>query len=159
MILTESGRVAIATAVKARTAHLAWGSGDPAWPTIPPDPPGNATSLLAEIARRKANQVEFAVADPVGAIVTPDGRFSISASPTGSLFFKFQFESVDAPTATIRELAIFLDTVTAPGVPSGQWYLLPADVASSGPMLAIERRQAIIRSATTRQLFEIVVTF
>jgi hypothetical protein len=159
MILTDSGRVAIATAVKARTAHLAWGSGDPAWPTTPPDPPGNATALLAEVARRKANQVEFAVADPAGAIIVPNGRFNISATPTQHLYFKFQFEFTDAATSTIRELAIFMDTVAAAGVPSGQWYLLPAEVASSGPMLAIERRQAIIRSATTRQLFEIVVTF
>ena len=158
-VLTTSGRIAIATAIKARTAHMAWGSGDAGWGNTPPSPPGNATALLAEIARRKANQVEYCAPAPAGAISVPEGRFDISATPTNNLYFKFHFEFTDAPTSTIREAAIFLDTVLAAGVPSGQFYLLPAEVAQPGTMLVIERRAPIIRSATTRQLFEFVVTF
>jgi hypothetical protein len=50
-----------------------------------------------------------------------------------------------------------MDTVAAVGVPAGQVYLLPADVANPGTMLALERRAPIVRSATTRQMFEFVL--
>lgn len=158
-VLTTSGRVAIATAIKARTAHLAWGSGDAAWGNTPPAPAGNATALLAEIARRKANQVDFCTPDAAGAISVPEGKFSVTSTPTNNLYFKFHFEFADAVGSTIREQAIFLDTVAAAGVPSGQLYLLPAEVAQPGTLLVIERRAPIIREITTRQLFEFVVTF
>jgi hypothetical protein len=158
-VLTTSGRIAIATAIKARTAHLAWGSGSAGWGNTPPDPPGNSTALVAEIARRKANQVEYCVANNNGSIVVPEGKFNISATPTNNLYFKFQFDFADAVGSTIREMAIFLDTVLAAGVPEGQFYLLPAQVAQPGTMLVIERRAPIVRAATTRQLFEFVVTF
>jgi hypothetical protein len=158
-ILITSGRIAIATAIKARTAHLAWGSGNAGWGNTPPDPPGNATALVAEIGRRRANQVEYAVPDTNGAIVVPEGKFSITTTPTNNLYFKFHFEFTDAVSATIREIAIFLDTVAAAGVPSGQFYLLPTEVAQPGIMLALERRAPITRSVTTRQLLEFVVTF
>lgn len=158
-VLTTSGRTAIATAIKARTAHLAWGSGDPAWGNTPPDPPANSSALVAEIARRRANQVEFCAPTTNGAISVPEGRFDISATPTNNLYFRFHFEFGDAVGSTIRETAIFLDTVAAAGVPAGQFYLTPAQVAQPGTLLVIERRAPIIRQITTRQLFEFVVTF
>jgi hypothetical protein len=158
-VLTTSGRIAIATAIKARTAHLAWGTGSAAWGNTPPAPPTSATALLAEVARRKADQIEYCVADSNGAISVPEGKFSISATPTNNLYFKFHFEFADAVGSTIREQAIFLDTVAAAGVPVGQFYLLPAEVAQPGTLLVIERRAPIVREITTRQLFEFVVTF
>jgi hypothetical protein len=158
-VLTTSGRIAIATAIKARTAHLAWGAGDPAWGSTPPSPPGNASALVSEVARRKATQVEFCVSDPAGGISVPEGRFSISASPARALYFKFHFEFEEGVGSTIRELAIFLDTVAAAGVPSGQFYLTPAQVAQPGTLLVLERRPPIVREVTTRQLFEYVVLF
>jgi hypothetical protein len=158
-VLTTSGRTAIATAIKARTAHLAWGSGDAAWGNTPPAPPANTTALLAEIARRKANQVEYCMPATNGAISVPEGRFDITATPTNNLYFRFHFEFEDAVGSTIREQAIFLDTVAAAGVPSGQFYLLPAEVSAPGTLLVIQRTAPIIREITTRQLFEFVVTF
>ena len=158
-ILTTSGRIAIATAIKARTAHMAWGSGDAAWGNTPPAPPANSTALLAEIARRKATQVEYCAPAVNGAISVPEGKFDISATPTNNLYFKFHFEFEEAVGSTIRETAIFLDTVAAVGVPAGQFYLAPAEVAQPGTLLVIERRAPIIREITTRQLFEFVVTF
>ena len=158
-ILTTSGRIAIATAIKARTAHLAWGSGDAAWGNTPPAPPANSSALLAEVGRRKATQVDFCTPDASGAISVPEGKFSISATPTNNLYFKFHFEFEEAVGSTIREQAIFLDTVAAAGVPGGQFYLTPAQVAQPGTLLVIERRAPIVREITTRQLFEFVVTF
>lgn len=158
-ILTTSGRIAIATAIKARTAHLAWGTGDATWGNTPPAPAANSTALLAEIGRRKATLVDYCAPAVNGAISVPEGKFDISATPTNNLYFKFHFEFEEAVGSTIRETAIFIDTVLAAGVPSGQFYLLPADVAQPGTLLVIERRAPIVREITTRQLFEFVVTF
>jgi hypothetical protein len=158
-VLTTSGRIAIATAIKTRTAHLAWGSGDVAWGNTPPAPPANATALLAEVGRRRANQVDYCAPDVNGVISVPEGKFSISPSPTSNLYFKFHFEFEDAVGSTVREQAIFLDTVEAGGVPAGQFYLTPAQVGQPGTLLVIERRAPIVREITTRQLFEFVVTF
>lgn len=158
-VLTTSGRIAIATAIKARTAHLAWGSGDAAWGNAPPDPSVNSTALLAEVGRRKATLVDFCTPQLNGSISVPEGRYEVSATPTNSLYFKYHFEFEEAVGSTIRETAIFLDTVLAAGVPSGQFYLTPAQVGQPGTMLVIQRRTPIVREITTRQLFEFVVTF
>lgn len=159
-VLGTSGRTLIATAIKARSSHhMAWGTGDPAWGSTPPSPPGNSTALVAEVARRKATQVEYCTPDANGSIVVPEGRYSISATPTNQLYFKFHFEFSEGVGSTIREMAIFTDTVAAAGVPSGQFYLLPAEVQSPGTLLVVERRAPIVREATTRQLFEFVVIF
>lgn len=158
-ILTTSGRIAIATAIQARTAHMAWGSGDATWGNTPPAPPANSTALLAEVGRRKATLVDFCAPAVNGAISVPEGRFAISGNPTNNLYFKFHFEFEEAVGSTICEMAIFIDTLLADGVPSGQFYLLPSDIEDPGTLLVIERRAPIIREITTRQLFEFVVTF
>lgn len=158
-ILTLSGRVAIATAIKTRTAHMAWGSGNGAWGTNPPAPATTDTALVAEVGRRRSTQVEFVTPNPAGAIEVPQGKYSISATPTQALYYKFFFDFADGVPNTIRERAIFLDTVAAAGVPEGQFYLTPAQVAQPGTLLVIERNAPIVREITTRQLFEFVVTF
>ena len=158
-VLTTSGRIAIATAIKARTAHLAWGTGSTGWGNTPPAPPANTTALVAEIARRKATLVDYCAPNANGDINVPEGRFAVSATPTNNLYFKFFFEFDEAVGSTIREQAIFLDTAATAGTPSGQFYLLPANVQSPGTLLVAQRTAPIIREITTRQLFEFVVTF
>lgn len=158
-ILTLSGRTAIATAIKARTAHMAWGSGNAAWGSTPPSPAVSDTALVAEVGRRKATQVEYVVPDANGVIEVPQGKYSISPTPTLALYFKFFFDFADGVGETIRERAIFLDTVAAAGVPAGQFYLTPAQVQNPGTLLVLERNAPIVREITTRQLFEFVVTF
>ena len=158
-ILTTSGRIAIAAAIRARTAHLAWGSGNTAWGNTPPEPPANSTALLAEVGRRKATLVDYCAPATNGAISVPEGKYDISGNPTNNLYFKFHFEFSEAVGSTIREQAIFLDTLLGDGVPSGKTYLLPSEIDDPGTLLVIERRAPIIREITTRQLFEFVVTF
>lgn len=158
-ILTLSGRTAIATAIKARTAHLAWGSGSSGWGSTPPSPAVSDTALVAEVGRRRSTQVEYVTPNANGAIEVPQGNYSISATPTLALYFKFFFDFADGVGETVRERAIFIDTVAASGVPSGQFYLTPAQVQSPGTLLVLERNAPIVREITTRQLFEFVVTF
>lgn len=157
-ILTRSGRIGLAASVKARVAHLAWGTGDPQWGNTPPSPSVDAVALQAEIARRQATAVEYCTPQTGGAIVVPEGTFAISSTPTNHLYFKFFFEFEEGLGSVIREQAIFLDTERASGVPSGKFYLLPAEVANPGRLLVIQRTAPIVREITTRQLFEIVVT-
>jgi len=159
-ILTQGGRVAIAEAIKASTAvHMAWGNGDVSWGTTPPAPSTTATALLVEIGRRQATEVSFCSADAAGAIVVPNGTFTISATPTANLYFKFFFEFGDAVGETIREQAIFLNTVRNTGVSSSLAYLTPSQISDSGRMIVLQHSSPILREATTRQLFEFVVTF
>lgn len=158
-VFTISGRAAIAAAIKSRTAHLAWGTGDPLWGDDPPAPAVNTTALLAEVGRRQATLVEFCVPDINGAISVTEGKFSITSTPTPNLYMKFHFDFEDAVGSTIREAAVFLDTVKAAGVPVGQFYLTPAQVANPGTLILAERRAPIVREITTRHLFEYVVTF
>lgn len=158
-ILTNSGRAAIATAVKDQPIHLAWGSGDPDWDTTPVAESVAATALLAEIGRRKVSQALYCTPDPLGELVVPDGRFTESLTPTKYLYLRFTFDFSDAPSSDIRELAIFLGTTTNVGVPPSQEYLLPADVDDPGQLLAIRHTTKIPRSSLVRQQFEFVIQF
>jgi hypothetical protein len=56
-------------------------------------------------------------------------------------------------------MAIYIDTVAAAGVPVGQFYLLPAQVAQPGILLTAERRAPLVREAYSRPMLEYVVTF
>jgi len=157
-ILTRSGRVVIAESIALRAVHLAWGLGDGAWIT-PPSENADATSLVSEIGRRTASEVTFVVPDAGGDIVLPTGSYSRSASPTNHLFVVTNFEFVDAQSAVIREIAVFVGSTMIPGLPEGRKYFVPSEVQSPGRMLHLENIAPIYRSPAIRENFEIVVTF
>lgn len=158
-ILTNSGRVAMAKSVKAQPIHLAWGSGSAAWDTTPVPESITSSALLAEIGRRSATYVQYCEPDEAGAIIVPTGRFTETATPTKHLYMRFAFDFTDAPTSTIRELAVFVGTQVVAGLPPGQMYFIPAEVTDPGVLLVIEHIQKFERSASVRQTFEFVVTF
>lgn len=158
-ILTNSGRIAIAKAVMEQEIHLAWGSGDPDWDDTPVAPDVTNTELVNEIGRRRVTQALYCLPDPLGELVVPEGRFTQSLVPTNYIYTRFTFDFSDAPTSEIREVAVFLGTERAVGVPLGKDYLEPAEVADPGQMLEIERVPKITRSALVRQQFEFVTRF
>lgn len=160
-ILTNSGRVAMAESIKSRAIHLAWGSGSTGWDTTPVPESTDDAALVAEVGRRLATSVRFCVPDPAGEIVVPTGRFREVAEGEKSrhLYMRFNFDFTDAPTAEIREVAVFVGTVTDSGLPPGQMYFEPADVIDPGVLLVIERTPKFDRSPSVRQSFEFVVTF
>ena len=158
-ILTNSGRIATAMSVKAQPIHLGWGSGDAAWDTTPQPESIDSTALLNEIGRRKASYVAYCEPDEAGAIIVPTGRFQETATPTKHLYMRFAFDFTDAPTSTIRELAVFVGTQAQAGLPIGQMYFEPGQVTDPGTLLVIEHIQKFERSASVRQTFEFVVTF
>lgn len=157
-ILTKSGRIVIAESVALRPVHLAWGTGDGLWITPPSENP-DATALLNEVGRRTVNSVEFVVPDVDGDIVLPTGNFSLSATPTNSLLFTVNFEFGDAPSAVIREFGLFAGTTLQSGLPPGQLYFLPSEIATPGRLLHLENIAPIYRSPAIRESFQVVITF
>lgn len=157
-ILTTSGRTALAAAAVAQPLHLAWGTGSASWDATPVAEPVTATALVAEVGRRASTFVGYCTPSTTGDIIVPTGRFASSDTPTNNIYLRFNFDFSDAPTATIREAAVFMGTTTVSGLPAGQKYFLPAQIQSQGILLAIERFPKIVRSATVRQSFEFVLT-
>lgn len=158
-ILTTSGRVALATAIKASTLHLAWGRGLPAWDSDTPREPRSALALTDEIARRKVNAVQYCKPQDDGDIVMLGARFARSDTPTANLYLRTEFDFNDGLGETIRELGVFLGTQVLPNRPAGQTYFLPGDLQSPGTLLAIDYITAIKRGVGARQSFDFVITF
>lgn len=157
-ILTKSGRVVIAESIALRAIHCAWGTGDGTW-TVPPSEDSNATNLMAEVGRREASEVAFVVPDVAGDIVLPSGKYSRSVTPTNHLLVVTNFEFTDAQSSVIREMGIFVGSTMIGGLPGGQKYFVPAEVATPGRLLHIENFAPIFRSPAIRENFEVVITF
>ena len=159
-ILPKTGRAAIAKAIKTQSLHLAWGTGDTSWGATPPAESADAATLVAEVGRRKALEAAFVAPDPNGEIVVDGaGRFTRSATETNQLYMAFKFDFQDAPTAIIREIGVFVGTETDAALPAGQQYFIPANVVHPGTLLQLENKAPIYRSASTRETFEILITF
>lgn len=158
-ILTDSGRAAIAAAIKSQAIHLAWGSGQASWDTTPPTESAVTSALDAEVGRRRVTQALFCTPSPTGEIVVTEGKFTVSQTPTKYLYVRFAFDFQDAPAATIRELAVFINTVVKSSVPPTQDYIQPADIEDQGQLLVLEYIQKLQRSPQIRQQFEFVIQF
>lgn len=117
-----------------------------------------ATSLMNEVGRRVMDEVCFCEGDPDGLLVTPNGRFSATETPTNQLYFHCTFDFEDASTETIRELGIFIGTEIDSACPPGQRYFLPSQITHPGILLVVENTVPLIRTAATREAFSFVVT-
>lgn len=158
-ILPVSGRAAIAASIKDQPLHLAWGTGNGLW-TDPLPEDYNATALLAEVGRRAPLLVAFAVADPAGDYeINGVGKFSTTSTPTNRLLLVFKYDYADGGTSVIREFGVFVGTEFVAGLPVGQKYFTPAQVADGGYLLQLENRRPIFRTNMTRETFEILIEF
>lgn len=158
-IFTTKGREIIAESIAARPIHLAWGTGDGSWIT-PPSEPSSATALLNEVGRRLPTSVGYVVPDVAGTIILPSGnRYTVSGSPTNHLYLKFNFDYADAPSSVIRETAVFVGSTMISGLPGGQKYFLPAEVATPGKLMRLQYAAPIYRSPETQANFDIVISF
>ena len=168
--LTKSGRAAIASAIASRPLHLAWGSGLAEWDAADAMLPSlvESTALFNEVGRRKVSRVGFVEPDNQGDIVVPVGvnpdgsvqsaRYRQTEEVTPYLYVRVNYDFADASNAVIRELGVFMDTVTAPELPPGQMYFAPADIAETGRLLAAQiTLPPINRSPSVRQTIEFVL--
>jgi len=159
-VLQESGRTALAVATAARTIHIAWGRGDPAWDAAPVPEPTDATALADEIGRRLVTDISFVKPDPAGEIELPNGsRYSVSSEPSTWLLLRATFGFGDAEGEQVREFGVFLDSRIDPAVPPGQRWVLAADVLDPGWLYTLERRTANYRSGSKREMEEVVLAF
>lgn len=168
-ILPRVGRAAIAASIKAQPLHLAWGLGLTSWGDNPPAESADATALVAEIGRRAVTSAQYVVPDSNGEYEFVTGadssgnpiisKFSISATPTNRLMISTRFDFGDAPSAVIREFGLFVGTQTIGGLPAGQMYFTPAQIANPGTLLQLENCKPIYRSASTRELREFLIVF
>lgn len=157
-IFVQAAATAVAQAVKAAGVWVAWGNGSPSWDSVPVPEPVNATALVAEIGRRRATTIDFVVPDVNGDIIVPQGTFSISPTPTNALYVRCNFDAQDAVGQDIREAACFIGATLVNGLPPGQTYFVPANVATPGTMLILERFAKISRTADFSASVEFILT-
>lgn len=148
--VTHSGRAALIAALIRQPLHLAWGTGDPAWEDEGAELPSlvYSTALVNEIGRRVPSLVGFALPDEEGDIIVakglrPDGtvekaRYKRSEEPTPYLYVQVLYDFEEASQSVIREIALFMDTVTNPDLPPGKRYFLPGDIADPGTVVAAQ---------------------
>ena len=168
--LTKTGRAAIAAAIANEQLYLAWGTGNDAWDDAGAILPSliNATGLVAEVGRRIVSSVGFVTPDDAGGIVIPvsqgasgevqEARYKPSATPTPYLYVLTNFDFADAANAVIREMGVFMGGSPIEGLPPGQRYFLPAEIANPGLLLATQIIiPSINRSPSVRQSVEFVL--
>jgi hypothetical protein len=158
-ILTQSGRAAIARAMKNQIMHVAWGTGDPAWDAEPIPENSLQEALLHEVGRRVVDEIVFCLPDDQGELEAANGRFTLSDVPTRNLFIKVRYDFSDASDYTIRELGLFVNGETDGDLPIGQQYFLPHQVIDPGILLLLEHEPAMIRTPAVRESFSFVITF
>lgn len=169
--LTNRGRAVLARALSLLPLHLGWGTGDPAWDELAESElPSlvNATALTSEIGRRKVSSVSFVEQDDAGDIVIPvevrpSGevevvRYKRVQDITPNLYISVSYDHADAANATIREVALFAETETAAGLPPGQLYFTPDEIASPGNIIAAQiLKPVLLRSPSNREIMEFVL--
>lgn len=168
--LTKTGRAAIAAAIANEQLYLAWGTGNDAWDDAGAVLPSliNATGLVAEVGRRIVSSVGFVTPDDAGGIVIPvsqgasgevqEARYKPSTTPTPYLYVLTNFDFADAANAVIREMGVFMGGSPVEGLPPGQRYFLPAEIANPGLLLATQIIiPSINRSPSVRQSVEFVL--
>lgn len=167
--VTEQGRIAMAIAIAARPLHIGWGLGEEAWDNMDPlEWPSliKATALVNEVGRRKPSVIGFVTPDDNGSIVVPverrvteEGvvevvtkRYAYSAEPTAFLYLRADFDYSDAPTATLREVGVFMDTEVSPACPAGQLYFRPEEIVNGGHLFAAQILDEPITRSPNRKI-------
>ncbi len=158
--LQDDGRIALAVAMAAQPVHLAWGRGLAAWDAQPEPEPANATGLTHEVGRRLATFVGFVQPDPAGEVELPSGsKYTVVAGPTKWVYVRTAFNFGDAEGETLREIGVFFGSQPVAGLPVGQRYFTPEQIAAPGRLYALERVPAFTRNGAARQTYEYVLPF
>lgn len=170
--LTKTGRAAMALAISLRPLSIAWGTGNPDWDEPDAELPSiiNSTSLVNEVGRRLPTTVGFVEPDENGDIIMAKGRgiddtvqearYRRVEGPTPYLYVQAGYEFQDASNSIIREIGVFMDSVMIEGLPPGQRYFLPSEIAKPGLLLAAQIfKPGITRSPAIRQVIDFVLPF
>lgn len=164
--MADQGHLVLAMSMFNEDFHLAWGKTPngydvSAWEAgmIPPVEDNTATQLLSEIGRRPTTYKAYVVEDVNGSIIANGLKWAESVSPTRNIYFQFKFDAVDAEADVIRQIAMFHGTVLKGITPLGKGFLVLNDLDDAGKLFMVENIQPISRNSSTREIYEIVVTF
>lgn len=158
-IITNSGRSAIAAALKDDAIFVAWGTGLEDWDNNTERENRNTTDLTAEIGRTKAKIVGFCTPDDAGEIVMQGNRFTASDTPTPNLHIRVDFDFSDGLGQTIRELGVFVGTELVKGLPKGQRYYTPDNLVSKGTLVALDYITPMQRGVGSKFSLDFVISF
>ncbi len=87
-----------------------------------------------------------------------EARYAQVEGPTPYIYLRVNYDFADASSAVIREIGVFMDTVTNPDLPPGQFYFTPADLVDAGLLMAAQIIvPPINRSPSVRQTVEFVL--
>lgn len=166
------GKEGKAAAMAKMAWHVALGRGNPAWDAVDRTNPlwqdalqpdaAQARGLVAEIGRRVADEIAFVVPDAQGEIVLPDSRWKRCAAGVVSqhLYIQAFLDYPDAANETVREIGLFAGAQPVDGLPPGQRWLTPAQLAGTGHLMRLVRYAVPVqRSPSNRPLFHFVETF
>lgn len=118
----------------------------------------DATSLITPLGFRPVTETDFVFEDPAnGTIQLTSGRYSISNTATPELYTRTSYDYEDGSGSTIRELALYMDCQVAGGLPQGQQYFTPLQMASQGIMVAVQHIPPLTRTDAIKQTFEFVL--
>lgn len=159
-ILVNTGRAALAYALMQQPFYLAWGSGDPAWDDLdaPPTPNINSAALLNETGRHLLSISSFCVPDANGSIDVPTGRYAQTTEMQNNIYLNFRFSFEDGAGLVIRELGVFSGGTVVDGLPPGQLYFEPDEVATAGTLVLLDHVFAFVKSENVRPSFDFVLT-
>ena len=139
-IMTLAARVKIAQQLFEMPLHMALGLGGEGWGEAPPMPEYEATALVREIGRKSVFRKFYVEEDDAGEIVLPgERRFATSLTPTRHIYVQFLFDYGEGVGGAIRELGLFAGTVPKAGLPEGQMFFTPQDIADPGTLITLER--------------------
>lgn len=159
--LTDSGRAALVESLLNENLYVGLATGLETWddPETFQAESREITDITNAICFIKINDKQFVSANEQGSIILPQGRFEISNTPTPNMYLKASLNFTEAPTAIIREVAVFKDIQLKESVLPGQIFFTTADVQSHGHLIFIDRQTTPInRSAGRRETFEFVIT-
>ena len=160
-IITDSGRAAVALAVKEQPLYLAWGTGGEGWDNERPAEDEQSTGLVAEVGRKALFRSLFVLPDEQGEIsISEESRYAVSVEPTKYLYVEFEFDFKDGAGETIREVGVFMGGEIVSGLPPAQSYFVPSEVLDPGTLLMLEHREtALQRTRSERCLIAYVIPF
>jgi hypothetical protein len=128
------------------------------WTTSVPLPIVTPTGLCRELGRRQVQVVQYVIPNATGEYITPQGQWSQVNYPTQYIYTYVGFALTDAPSSTIYQFGLFLNTVPAPDYTNAQ-YITSGQISSPGTLLALENISPIYRNSSSREIHELVMTF
>ena len=68
------------------------------------------------------------------------------------MYLRADFDYSDAPTATLREVGVFMDTEVSPDCPAGQLYFRPDEIVNAGRLFAAQILDEPITRSPNRKI-------